>query len=161
MLYFAYGSNLDPDQMMAHCPDCQVVGLAALHDHRLTFPLRTESWGGGTAGVSHAHGSTVWGALYELSESDLARLDQYEGWRAPGDHHNLYDRDLTTVALTRADDGSIPRRVRAYAYFARTLNPTPPSRRYLDTLLKGARHHRLPPEYIEWLESIEVASEAT
>jgi gamma-glutamylcyclotransferase (GGCT)/AIG2-like uncharacterized protein YtfP len=161
MLYFAYGSNLDPDQMRARCPDCRTVGLASLPDHRLTFPLRFEPWGGGTAGVAHAHGGTVWGAVYELSEADLAALDEYEGWKGPGDHHNLYDRDLTTVVLTRADDGSIPRRVRAYTYFARTLNPTPPSRRYLDTILKGARHHRLPPEYIEWLESIEVASETT
>jgi hypothetical protein len=161
MLYFAYGSNLDPDQMRTRCPESRVVGLAALPDHRLTFPLHSESWGGGAAGVSHAHGSTVWGVLYELSESDLASLDRHEGWKGPGDHHNLYDRELATVELTRADDGSVPRRVRATTYFARTLNPTPPSRRYLDAVLKGARHHRLPPEYIEWLAAGEVASEAT
>ncbi len=159
MLYFAYGSNLDPDEMRERCPESRVVGLALLRDHRLTFPLRSERWGGGAAGVTHAHGGAVWGALYELSESDLASLDAYEGWKGPGDHHNLYDRDLATVELTRPDDGSVPRRVRAYTYFARTLNPTPPSRRYLETLLKGARHHRLPPEYIEWLESVEVGSE--
>jgi gamma-glutamylcyclotransferase (GGCT)/AIG2-like uncharacterized protein YtfP len=161
MLYFAYGSNLDPDQMRARCPDCRTVGVASLPDHRLTFPLHFEPWGGGTAGVAHAHGDTVWGVVYELSEADLAALDSFEGWKGPGDHHNLYDRDLVTVVLTRADDGSIPRRVRATTYFARTLNPMPPSRRYLDVILKGARHHRLPPEYIEWLESVEVASETT
>ena len=72
MLYFAYGSNLDLDQMLEHVPGVRVVGLAALRDHRLTFPLYTGSWAGGTAGVSHAHGSTVWGVLYELSEADLA-----------------------------------------------------------------------------------------
>jgi gamma-glutamylcyclotransferase (GGCT)/AIG2-like uncharacterized protein YtfP len=161
MLYFAYGSNLDPDQMRARCPDSRVVGLAELPDHRLTFPLYSERWGGGTAGLAHAHGSSVWGALYELSDADLAALDAFEGWKGPGDHHNLYDRELATVVLTRADDGSIPRRVRAYTYFARSLNPTAPSRRYLDTVLRGARYHRLPPEYIEWLASTEVASEAT
>ena len=161
MLYFAYGSNLDPDQMRARCPDSRVVGLAALHDHRLTFPLHSEHWGGGAAGVTHTRGRTVWGVLYEVSESDLATLDQIEGWKGPGDHHNLSDRDLAAVELTRPDDGSVPRRVRATTYFARTLNPTPPSRRYLDTILRGARHHRLPAEYIEWLESLEVVSEAT
>jgi gamma-glutamylcyclotransferase (GGCT)/AIG2-like uncharacterized protein YtfP len=160
MLYFAYGSNLDLDQMRERLPDVRVVGLAALRDHRLTFPLYFERWGGGTAGVTHAHGGTVWGVLYEVSEADLAVLDAHEGWKGTGDHHNLYDRDLATVELTRPDDGSVPRRVRAYTYFARTLNPTPPSRRYLDTMLKGARHHRLPPEYIEWLESQEVGSGA-
>ena len=160
MLYFAYGSNLDLDQMRERLPDVRVVGLAALRDHRLTFPLYFERWGGGTAGVTHAHGGTVWGVLYEMSETDLAALDAHEGWKGPGDHHNLYDRDLATVELTRPDDGSVPRRVRAYTYFARTLNPSAPSRFYLDTMLKGARYHRLPPEYIEWLESLEVGSGA-
>lgn len=160
MLYFAYGSNLDLDQMRERLPDVRVVGLAVLRDHRLTFPLHSERWGGGAAGVAHAHGGTVWGVLYELTEADLARLDADEGWRGPGDHHNLYDRDLASVELTRSDDGSVPRRVRAYTYFARTLNPTAPSRRYLDTMLKGARHHRLPPDYIEWLETIEVGTGA-
>ena len=158
MLYFAYGSNLDMDQMRARVPDVAVVGLAVLHDHRLTFPISTQSWGGGTAGVVHAHGESVWGALYEVSEAGLAALDRHEGWKGPGSHHNTYERDLVTVEVTRPDDGSVPRRVRATIYLARELNPAPPSRRYLDTVLKGARHHRLPPGYIEWLETIEVAS---
>lgn len=160
MLYFAYGSHLDLDQLRTLIPDVRVVGLAVLRDHRLTFPLYVEPWGGGTAGVTPSHGGSVWGVLYEVSESGLSVLDEYEGWKGPGNHHNLYDRELTTVELTRPDDGSVPRRVRAYMYVARTLNPTPPSRRYLDTMLKGARHHRLPPEYIEWLESLEVGSGA-
>jgi gamma-glutamylcyclotransferase (GGCT)/AIG2-like uncharacterized protein YtfP len=154
MLYFAYGSNLDPEQMRSRCPGSWPVGLAALHDHRLTFPLFSERWNGGAAGLSHAHGQSVWGMLYELTDGDLAALDGFEGWKGPGDHHNLYDRELVTVELMRADDGSVPRRVRAITYLARTLKPTPPSRRYLDTILRGARHHRLPPEYIERLEAI-------
>jgi len=160
MLYFAYGSNLDLEQMRARAPDARVVGLGLLRDHRLTFPLRSLHWGGGAAGLTRAHGATVWGVLYELSDSDLASLDAHEGWHGPGDHHNTYDRDLATVELTRPDDGSVPRRVRATTYFARTLNPTPPTRAYLDAMLRGARAHRLPPEYIEWLESVEVAKEA-
>jgi gamma-glutamylcyclotransferase (GGCT)/AIG2-like uncharacterized protein YtfP len=159
MLYFAYGSNLDVDQLRMRAPEARVVGMGLLRDYQLTFPLRSQTWGGGAAGVTHLHGGMVWGALYELSESDLAALDAYEGWKGPGDHHNLYERDLATVELTRPDDGSVPRRVRAYTYFARTLNPTPPSRRYLDTVLKGARQHRLPPEYIEWLGAIPVGNE--
>jgi len=30
----------------------------------------------------------------------------------------------------------------------------------MDTVLRGARHHRLPAEYVEWLESVEVGSGA-
>lgn len=160
MLYFAFGSNLDPDQMESRCPDHRVVGLAALHDHRLAFPLYSERWSGGVASVALAHGLTVWGVLYELSEADVARLDGFEGFKGPGDQHNVYDRQLLTVELVRPDDGSVPRRVRAATYVAHPSNPSPPSRRYLEAILKGARHHRLPGDYIEALESIEPAPEA-
>jgi hypothetical protein len=38
-------------------------------------------------------------------------------------------------------------------------NPKPPSRRYLDAILKGARAYRLPEDYIAKLETIAVAEE--
>jgi hypothetical protein len=62
--------------------------------------------------------------------------------------------------VTRPDDGSVPRRVRACTYYPRVSNPSPPSRRYLDTMIRGSRHHRLPEEYIERLEGIEVVEES-
>jgi hypothetical protein len=157
MLYFAYGSNLDPEQMRARCPGHRVVGLAELRDHRLTFPLTSHDWGGGVASVGVAHGDSVWGAVYELTDADLRALDGYEGYRGPGDQHNLYDRETLPVHLVRADDGSFPRRLQVAIYLARTANPAPPSRRYLDTLLRGARHHRLPDEYVAKLAAIAVA----
>lgn len=148
MLYFSYGSNLDPDQMHARAPGHRVVGLAALRDHRLIFPHYSIPWGGGVSSVQGAHGATVWGMLYDVGDADMAELDRFEGFRGPGDQHNLYDREQTTVELTRPDDGSFPRRVRASIYIGRPNNPSPPSRKYLDVVLRGARHHRLPEEYI-------------
>lgn len=157
MHYFAYGSNLDPEQMKRRCPGHTVVGLAALHEHRLAFPLTSHDWGGGVASVVPSHGTSVWGVVYDLTDEDLAALDRYEGYRGADDQHNLYDRQTVFVELTRPDDGSIPRRVRANCYFARPSNPAPPSRRYLDAVLAGARHHRLPDEYVAALESIAAA----
>jgi gamma-glutamylcyclotransferase (GGCT)/AIG2-like uncharacterized protein YtfP len=154
MLYFAFGSNLNPAQMAERCPGHTVVGLAALRDHRVAFPLTSGGWGGGVAGVQVAHGSTVWGMVYDLSEEHVAALDRYEGFVGPGDQHNLYERERVWVDLVRADDGSIPRRVRAEYYVPRVTNPSPPSRRYLDAILEGARHHRLPDEYVASLTRI-------
>lgn len=159
MLYFAYGSNLDPAQMAQRCPGHHVVGMAALHDHRMDFPRFSETWGGGVSGPVHAHGQQIWGVVFELTDDHIAELDRYEGFHGAGDQHNAYDRLVVTVDLVRADDGSVPRRVRAYTYFARAANPSPPSRRYMDTLLRGARHHRLPDDYVEGLGKVE-ASEA-
>lgn len=156
MHYFSYGSNLDPQQMALRCPGATVVGLGELRDHRLTFPLTSHDWGGGVASVGVAHGESVWGVVYELTDEHLAALDRYEQFVGPGDQHNLYDRETTSVQLARADDGSFPRRLRAWIYLARSANPSRPSRRYLDTVLAGARHHRLPEEYVAKLATIPV-----
>ena len=156
MFYFAYGSNLDPEQMQARCPGHSVVGLAELRDHRLTFPLTSHDWGGGVSSVGVAHGASVWGVVYDLSEANLTALDGYEHFVGPGDQHNLYDRESASVQLVRADDGSFPRRLRVWIYIARPANPSPPSRRYLDAVLKGARHHRLPEEYVAKLAATAV-----
>lgn len=159
MLYFAYGSNLDPEQMTARCPSHRVVGLAALREHRLAFPLFSQKWRSGVAGVQPAHGETVWGVVYDLADQDLAALDAIEGFREPGDQHNVYDRETIAVELTRADDGTFPRRIRAEIYVPRPSNPSPPSRRYRDTMLRGARHHALPDDYLAMLEGVAVAEE--
>ncbi len=154
MLYFAYGSNLDPAQMQERCPGHRVVGLAALRNHRLVFPCTSDRWGGGVASVQAAHARTVWGVLFELNEEDLKALDGYEGFVGPDFRGNRYDRRPEWVDLVRPDDGSIPRRVRAEIYVARPTRAEPPSRRYLDAILRGARHHRLPDEAIAELEAL-------
>jgi hypothetical protein len=156
MLYFAFGSNLDPDQMLARCPAHKIVGMAVLRDHKLIFPIFSTGWGGGVASLQGSHGNDVWGMLYELGDEDLRTLDGYEGFRGPGDPHNLYERGPVWVELTRPEDGSVPRRVKAAAYLAHTANPSPPSRRYLDAVLKGARAHRLPDDYIAALGRLPV-----
>ena len=156
MLYFGFASNLDPEIMQSRCPGHRVVGLAALPNHRLAFPRFSPDWAGGLAGPQLAHGETVWGVVYDLTDEDLAELDRKDGYRGPGDQHNDCDRETTTVDLTRPDDGSIPRRLRPWIYVPRTSNPTPPSRLYLEAILRGARHHRLPEEYIARLAKIAV-----
>jgi gamma-glutamylcyclotransferase (GGCT)/AIG2-like uncharacterized protein YtfP len=160
MHYFAYGSNLEPEQMQHRCPGHTVVGLAELRDHRLAFPLTSHDWGGGVASVVTAHGQSVWGMVFDLTDADLEALDRYEGYRGRDDQHSLYDRETVTVELVRADDGSFPRRLRPLIYLARAANPSPPSRRYLDAIVKGAKHHRLPDDYIARLMATPVADPA-
>jgi len=148
VLTFAYGSHLDPVLMKTRCPRHRVVGLAALRDHRLVFPLYSQHWGGGVASVQPHHGDTVWGVVFDLDDGDLASLDADLGYRGPSDQHNLYDRESLTVELIRPDDASVPRRLRAYVYVARPSNPSPPTTPYLEAVVRGARHHRLPDDYV-------------
>lgn len=146
MLYFAYGSNLDPVQMTRRCPSAQVVGVARLPAHRLTFPRPCESWGGGVAGIEACDDDgCVEGVVYELCDEDVAALDRYEG---VAEGH--YERRRVTV--TTADGGTLD----TLTYYANTdpAGSPPPSQRYLDALLRGARHHGLPAAYIAALERI-------
>jgi hypothetical protein len=157
MLYFAYGSNLDSEQMRSRCPGCHDVGLAALRDHRLSFPRHSDDWDGGVGSPALAHGHDLWGYLYDITDQDKAELDRYEGWIAPDDPANAYQPETITVDLVRPDDDSPPRRVRALTYIARATEPKLPSRRYLDVILKGARARAVPEEYLAELNVLPVA----
>ena len=157
MLYFAYGSNLDSEQMRSRCPGCQDIGLATLRDHRLSFPRHSEDWGGGVASPALSHGHDLWGYLYDITQQDRDALDRYEGWNGPGDPGNAYEPETITIELVRPDDGSPPRRVRALTYLARATEPKLPSRRYLDVILHAARARRLPDEYLTELAALPAA----
>ena len=70
--YFAYGSNLNQEQMQERCPDSIGISPAVLNGWKLVE--RTY------ADIEECPGECVNGALYEISENDLAALDIYEGY---------------------------------------------------------------------------------
>ena len=59
-LYFAYGSNINLDQMQYRCPDATVYGQAVLDNYDLRFR------GSGVATVEPKEGACVYGLLWEL-----------------------------------------------------------------------------------------------
>ena len=77
--YFAYGSNLDLAQMKIRCPSSELISKGSLSGYRLTFNRYSSGWGGGVADVIQDQDSKVWGLVFKLSNSDLKRLDSYEG----------------------------------------------------------------------------------
>ncbi|MBA5870115.1 MAG: gamma-glutamylcyclotransferase [Nitrospira sp. CR2.1] len=71
--YFAYGSNMWSDQMKERCPQSKTVGVARLLDYRWTISAR------GYANVVTSMNDSVEGVLFEISATDEASLDKYEG----------------------------------------------------------------------------------
>ncbi len=141
--YFAYGSNLDPEQMKSRCPGHRELGRARLVDWKLFFRGQSERWdGGAVATIESFPGARVWGALFQLTDEDFRQLDTYEGFYGVGDPDNFYDQ--VTIMVIRADD--VP--VEALTYKMRSDPPGSPSKRYLERILAGAGHHSLPEEYI-------------
>lgn len=153
MLYFAYGSNMNWMQMRERCPSVRFVGVAALADHRLAFTRESVNRGCGVADAVREAGRRVWGVVYQVSDHDLGRLDQLEGYR-PARERNSYWRRECMVFL----DGDDEQPLTAVSYFAEPQANAPlPSRDYKDLILAGAQHWHLPADYVAELEGIEVA----
>ena len=149
-LYFAYGSNLNPVQMAERCPGHVVVGRASLPGYGLRFRGHGRDWGGAVGTIEPVAGSTVHGALFELTPEHYATLDEYEGYDGPGAASNVYDR--VEIDVLREDGTS----VRALTYVIRPHAEASPSREYRDAIVAGLRHHGLPADYIAGVERLAV-----
>src|SRR5690348_18295853 len=83
-LYAAYGSNLDPAQMLVRCPHSPQRGTGWLESWRLTFGGEDIGWDGALATVVEAPGSRVFVVLYDVSEGDEKELDNRSEERRVG-----------------------------------------------------------------------------
>lgn len=153
MLYFAYGSNMDRDQMKGRAPSAEFLCVAQLKGHRLAFSRRSKHRGGGSADAVFDPGQEVWGVVYQIDERDFEELDRAEDI-VPGRAQNGYHRDRGRVYA----DGDEKRPLEVYIYFAvKEKDPPLPSARYMKQIIRGATHWGLPKAYIERLERIGTA----
>ena len=151
MLYFAYGPNMDEQRVKAEnrCPNARFIFNAILPGYRLVFTRRGADTGG--ADIAPDSHSRVWGVVYDITDSDRQRLDSREG---------VAQRSYRPREVLIHPHGDIEQRVMVLTFIF--SNPAevyqPPSREYLDCILRGARRWSLPADYIAQLERIEVAS---
>ena len=128
MYYFAYGSDLDRKQMLERCPDSKPEFVANLSNYKLIFVGWSRKWRGGVASIKPFRGEKVLGAIYEISERDLRRLDKHEGYPA------LYTRVNITVTNEFGD------LIEAVTYTKiGQLEEAKPSREYLSAIQQGYR----------------------
>ena len=153
MLYFAYGSNMDPAQMLERCPSARFVAVARLPDHRLAFTRYAKDRGCGTCDGIPQAGKDIWGVVFDISEAELRRMDESEGYRQGRPlNENSYVREQRQVYGRTGEPFGV------WLYFAnREPNPPRPNALYKRQLVEGARHWGLPDEYQAELERIEVA----
>lgn len=121
MLYFAYGSNLDTQQMSTRCPGARPVARAALLHHVMTFGGFSPRWGGAVANVVRRPDGVVAGLLYALSVEHVEALDRFEG------HPHAYQRERKLVV----DETGKRHCAVLYRQPARGFRPCPPPQRYL------------------------------
>lgn len=153
MLYFAYGSNMDWNQMRSRCPSARFFCIAMLPHHQLAFTRKSKTRNCGVADVVPQQGKSVWGVVYEIADVDVGRLDFCEGY-SPGRGENAYWRRECLVFK----DGNPREPLTVWTYFAaKEPNPPLPSSKYKEQIIRGARFWHLPEEYIRELEQIKVS----
>lgn len=138
LLYFAFGSNLDPEQMEARCPGSRPLFPARLEAHQIDFTHLSRRWGGGAADIVPAADAQVWGVVYALRDAHLDRLDRYEAG---------YERVRLGVEVTGGAHEVTTYQVLEKGRFA-------PSRVYLDKMLRWGAHWDFPEPYLEALRAI-------
>jgi gamma-glutamylcyclotransferase len=102
MLYFAYGSNMNWQQMQERCPSARFFGVAWLPDHKLAFTRKSIKRGCGVADAVPTQGQKVWGVVYEITDRDVIKLDKSEGYM-PGREKNSYFRRESVVLRNGGD----------------------------------------------------------
>jgi hypothetical protein len=135
-LYFAYGSNMDPDALRRRCPNARPLGPARLARHR--FFIMAE----GYASIIRHPQAEVHGLLFDLALADVGPLDRYEEIQ-----RGLYKK--IAQPILRAAAGP----VRALVYVGRNTREGRPRPGYLEAIIAAAAAADLPPAYIRFLEA--------
>ncbi len=135
-VYFAYGSNMDAEQMRARCPDSVLVGSARLPGYCFIINSR------GVATVVANPSGVVHGVIWNTSEADRACLDRYEGVK-----WGTYTREYLQA---ETEDGKT---LDVLVYVAADSESGEPREEYMEGIVAAAERHGLPGQCVEELKS--------
>ena len=146
-LYFAYGSNINLEQMAYRCPDAQVAGPVTLEGWELLFR------GSGVATIGPKEGAAVHGLLWQLTPDCERSLDRYEGYP------HLYVKEPVKVRDAQGQELT----VMAYVMTERYRTPAVPPASYYQGILEGYRQNGLPVTALEkaWEQAVREVHEYT
>ena len=137
IFYFAYGSNMNLDQMAMRCPGADVGPVACLGGWKYFIN------GNGYAGIEKDDNSEVIGCLWTLKDKHWKALDHYEG--VAGGYYERMEMDLELLGEQST--------VRCWVYLSCNYEYGVPAARYQQVVVEGARQVGLPADYLPILES--------
>lgn len=127
--YFAYSSNLNQKQMKERCPDSRPLFTAVLPNYKLIFTGWSRQWRGGVASIKSFRDDRVRGAIYEVTETCLQKLDRFESGYSRLKVTVIGEDDEPIEAITYVKIGQ--------------LEDAAPSKEYLAVIQQGLRDWRL------------------
>jgi hypothetical protein len=122
MLYLAYGSNLNKEQMRLRCPNAQPLHGIVINNYRLVFKY--------IADIEPYKDSILYAGLWRITEKCEKHLDAYEGVDS-GLYHKkyfVYKEEKVLYYKMNEEDTYL----------------SPPSPSYRKTIKKGYKNFRLP-----------------
>jgi gamma-glutamylcyclotransferase (GGCT)/AIG2-like uncharacterized protein YtfP len=140
-LYAAYGSNLDPRQMLLRAPHSPHLGTGWLRGWRLTFGGEEIGWEGAVATLAEDSDESVFVSIYDLTPVDERSLDEWEGVTT-----DLYRK--IRVRIETLTGTSL-----CYVYVLNSFEGGVPSVRYLEIMINAALEAGAPSDYIELLRN--------
>ncbi len=124
MLYFAYGSNLNHNQMKNRCSGAKYVKKHILRGRKLCFSHKTNHSIYGHANIVKDKKSEVQGALWNITRNDENELDVYEGV-----DYNYYQKEYFTL------NGK-----KVLVYIQKKYHLQKPNSSYLHTIIEGYKN---------------------
>jgi gamma-glutamylcyclotransferase (GGCT)/AIG2-like uncharacterized protein YtfP len=137
---------MDPAQMAHRCPHSPQEGTGWLEGWRLTFGGEDLGWEGALATVVEDAGHRVFVVLYEVSDTDEAALDMWDGATL-----GYYRKTKVRVSALDGD-------VVAWLYVLNDYEGGLPSARYLGIMADAAEAAGAPEDYVTWLRERPCAS---
>jgi hypothetical protein len=159
MLYFAYAHDVNYRSLVEWCdltgrraPLPRRQSPAVAINQRLAFPIYSDYWQGGVAGLMPDPGKRVSGAMLDLPDNQLDLISEFFDRRL--DQHGKERGAYKLVELTIEPYGKGERRI------AHTFLPTlaeeghvPPSRLYVDRLIEASLDLELSAMWVMHLRS--------
>ncbi|MBM3743605.1 MAG: gamma-glutamylcyclotransferase [Actinobacteria bacterium] len=139
-LYAAYGSNLDPRQMLQRAPHSPHLGTGWLRGWRLTFGGEEIGWEGAVATLAEDATASVFVSIYDLTRQDEQALDEWKGVTT-----KLYSK--IRVRVDTLNGAQL-----CYVYVLNSFEGGTPSNRYLEIMISAALEAGAPADYIDTLK---------
>ncbi len=140
-LYAAYGSNLDPHQMLLRAPHSPQNSTGWLVGWRLTFGGEDLGWEGPLATLVEDELSQVFVALYDVTDADAVEMDRWEA------------ADLALFRKIRVRVETLEGDVLAWCYVLDDYEGGLPSARYLGIIADAAEAAGAPADYVSELRA--------
>ena len=121
MLYVAYGSNCNIEQMAYMCPHSRRIGVGKLKGWKLVFNVHADII------KTNNKNDVVSVVIWNIADEDWHRLDMYEGFPS------YYIKENVNVIL----DCGIPVKAIVYVMAKNRKGICPPSQGYFDCIVHG------------------------